>query len=154
MTDDEGRPRFIADSMLGSLARWLRMLGYDTVYEKDISDESVLKMASEEGRHIITRDRDLAKRPDAMLLESEDLEAQLKAVSTEFGLSFDESRIRCSACNGPLVDLSKDDARSAVPEGAWAENDSFWKCDACGKVYWKGSHWHGIMDRFRKLNLV
>lgn len=153
MTGDD-RPRFIADSMLGSLARWLRMLGYDTAYEKDLDDERIAKIATEQNRHIITRDKDLAKRPDSVLVESEDLEAQLKAVSERFKLAFDESRIRCSACNGALADLPKEEARGVVPEGAFAENNAFWKCGACGKVYWRGSHWLGIMDRFRKLNLA
>jgi uncharacterized protein with PIN domain len=154
VTDEDARPRFIADSMLGSLARWLRMLGYDTAYEKDIDDDAIVKRASQEGRHIVTRDRELAKQPGAVMIESDTLEEQLKCVADRFELSFDEGSIRCSACNGALSDLPKEDAGGAVPEGALESNDVFWKCEACGKVYWKGSHWHGIMERFRRLNLA
>lgn len=154
MTATGDRPRFVADSMLGSLARWLRMLGYDTVYEKDLDDEMIAKSATSDGRHIITRDRDLAKHPGALMVESDDLEEQLKCVAQKFELAFDEASIRCSACNGVLADLPKEQAASVVPKGALESNDVFWRCGSCGKVYWKGSHWNGIMDRFRKLNLA
>lgn len=154
MTDDAARPRFIADSMLGSLARWLRMLGYDTAYEKNLDDDTIIKTASQESRHIITRDRELSKQPGAVMIESDVLEEQLKRVADAFKLSFDEGSIRCSACNGALSNLPKEDAGGVVPEGALESNDVFWKCGTCGKVYWKGSHWHGIMERFRRLNLA
>ncbi|UCE92066.1 MAG: Mut7-C RNAse domain-containing protein [Methanobacteriota archaeon] len=154
MTEADARPRFVADGMLGSLARWLRMLGYDTAYEKDMRDETIISMAASENRHIITRDRELAKQPGSLMVESDDLEAQIKCVAERFQLTFDEKAIRCSACNGPLADLPKEEAAGVVPEGALESNEAFWRCSSCGKVYWKGSHWHGIMDRFRRLNLV
>ena len=69
MTDGP-RPRFVADSMLGSLARWLRMLGYDTAYRKDVADDELSRLASSEKRRILTRDKDLAKEPEAILVES------------------------------------------------------------------------------------
>ncbi len=154
MSEGQVRPKFIADHMLGSLARWLRMMGYDTRYEKQLDDKGIAKVARDEGRFILTRDQELSKEPSAFLVESEDLEAQLKAVGEKFGLRFDESLIRCSACNGDLAELSKEAAKPDVPEGAWASNDKFWKCTNCGKVYWKGTHWRGINERLRKLNLA
>lgn len=154
MTAADARPKFIADSMLGSLARWLRMLGYDTAYRKDIDDDTIAKMAASEERHIITRDRELAKQPGSIMVESDDLEAQLKCVAEKYELTFDEGSIRCSACNGTLTDLPKEEAKGVVPEGALESNDVFWKCSSCGKIYWKGSHWNGIMDRFKRLNLA
>lgn len=154
MTDGAVRPKFIADHMLGSTARWLRMMGYDTRYEKILDDAAIAKVAREEGRFILTRDAELAKEPTALLVEPDDLDGELKVVGEKFGLKFDESMIRCSACNGDLADLPKDQAKADVPEGAWTGNDKFWKCTKCGKVYWKGTHWRGIMERLRKLNLA
>jgi uncharacterized protein with PIN domain len=148
------RPRFVADSMLGSLARWLRMLGYDTVYAKDLEDDPIADLAAKENRHILTRDRTLARRPGALMIVEDELDSQLKEVHGRFGLSLDEDAIRCSACNGTLADLPKEDAAGVVPEGALESNEVFWKCTACGKVYWKGTHWLGIMDRLRKLSLA
>ena len=154
MTDEAGAPRFIADHMLGSVARWLRMMGYDTVYDKSKDDPELAKLGRTESRFIITRDKELAKEPGAFLVESDDLDEQLKAVATKFGLKYNVDRIRCSVCNGELLDHPKEQAKVLVPEGAYANNDKFWKCSNCGKVFWKGTHWLGIMERLKKLNLA
>lgn len=154
MTDPVTTPRFVADQMLGSLARWLRMMGYDTVYDKGLDDKRLAELARAENRFLLTRDKELAKEPGALLLEQDDLDSQLKATGTKFGLKYNEDLIRCSTCNGDLLQLPKEDAKAAVPEGAYAGNDRFWRCSRCGKIFWKGSHWLGIMDRLKKLNLA
>lgn len=154
MSEESVPPRFIADHMLGSLARWLRIMGYDTVYDKTKDDSAIAKTAREESRFVLTRDKELAKEPGALLLVDDDLDAQLKATSEKFGLKFSDGLIRCSTCNGDLVDLPKDAAKGQIPEGAFANNDKFWKCSKCGKIFWKGSHWLGIMDRLKKLSLA
>ena len=154
MSEDVPKPMFAVDQMLGSLAKWLRMLGYDTVYDKTMDDKQIAAAARADNRFILTRDKELSKEPGAMLIETEDLEAQLTAVREKFGLKFSEDTIRCTQCNGELVSLPKEEAKGSVPEGAFASNDKFWKCEGCGKVYWRGSHWLGIMERFRKLNLA
>ncbi|MCJ7463901.1 MAG: Mut7-C RNAse domain-containing protein [Thermoplasmata archaeon] len=154
MTEGGGTPRFVADHMLGSLARWLRIMGYDTVYDKSLDDPGIANLARAESRFILTRDRELAKEPGALMIEADDLDLQLKAIAEKYGLKFHDDLIRCSACNGDLADLDKAQAKESVPEGAFENNDKFWKCSKCGKVYWKGTHWHGIMDRFRRLSLV
>lgn len=154
MTDGGGTPRFVADHMLGSLARWLRIMGYDTVYDKSLDDPGIANLARAESRFILTRDRELAKEPGALMIEADDLDLQLKAIAEKYGLKFHDNLFRCSACNGELATLDKAQAKDSVPEGAFENNEKFWKCSKCGKVYWKGTHWHGIMDRFRKLSLV
>jgi len=154
VTEGGGTPRFVADHMLGSLARWLRIMGYDTVYDKSLDDPGIANLARAESRFILTRDRELAKEPGALMIEADDLDLQLKAIAEKYGLKFHDDLIRCSACNGELADLDKVQAKESVPEGAFENNEKFWKCSKCGKVYWKGTHWHGIMDRFRRLSLV
>jgi uncharacterized protein with PIN domain len=154
VTEGAGTPRFVADHMLGSLARWLRIMGYDTVYDKSLDDPGIANLARAESRFILTRDRELAKEPGAMMIEADDLDLQIKAIAEKYGLKFHDDLIRCSACNGELADLDKAQAKESVPEGAFANNEKFWKCSKCGKVYWKGTHWRGIMDRFRRLSLV
>ena len=148
------RPRFVVDSMLGSLARWLRMLGYDTAYAKDIDDEEIVRLATDDGRTIITRDRGLASKSDVILIDEEELDLQLKAIHDKVGLNMDEASIRCSSCNGTLVDLPKGEAAELVPKGALESNEVFWRCESCGKAYWRGTHWIGIMERLRKLSLA
>jgi len=140
--------------MLGSLARWLRMMGYDTVYDKGLDDPGIANLAKAENRFILTRDKELGKEAGSLLLENEDLDAQLGATAARYGLRFSEDRIRCSACNGELLDLPKQDAKDKVPEGAFQANEKFWKCSKCEKLYWKGTHWDGILARLRKLNLA
>jgi len=154
VTDGGDKPKFVADHMLGSLAKWLRIMGYDTVYDKGLDDPGIANLARAESRFILTRDRELAKEPGALMIESDDLDLQLKAISEKHGLKFHDDLIRCSACNGELADLDKALAKESVPEGAFENNEKFWKCSQCGKIYWKGTHWHGIMDRFRRLSLV
>lgn len=154
MTDTQVRPRFVADHMLGSLAKWLRMIGYDTVYDKNLDDKAIAATARAENRFVLTRDKELAKEPGALFVEADLLDAQLAEVKAKFGLRFDGSAIRCTACNGELLELPKEQAKESVPEGAFAENDRFWKCAGCGKVYWRGSHWLGIMERLKKLSLA
>jgi len=154
MTDPQVKPRFVADHMLGSLAKWLRMMGYDTVYDKNLDDKAIAAAARAESRFILTRDKELSKEPGALFVEDDLLDGQLSAVKAKFGLTFDGSAIRCTACNGELVELPKEQAKDSVPEGAFTANDKFWKCAGCGKVYWRGSHWLGIMERLKKLSLV
>jgi uncharacterized protein with PIN domain len=154
VTEGGGTPRFVADHMLGSLARWLRIMGYDTVYDKSLDDPGIANLARAESRFILTRDRELAKEPGALMIEADDLDLQLKAIAEKYGLKFHDNLFRCSACNGELAALDKAQAKDSVPEGAFENNEKFWKCSKCGKVYWKGTHWHGIMDRFRRLSLV
>lgn len=154
MTDAVAVPRFVANHMLGSLARWLRMMGYDTVYDKGMDDEAISRLARSENRFILTRDRELAKEPGAFMVEEDDLDSQLKAIGAKYGLKLNSDLIRCSVCNGELVDLPKEQAKDSVPEGALSGNDKFWKCSNCGKVYWKGTHWLGIMERLQRLSLA
>jgi uncharacterized protein with PIN domain len=154
VTEPQVKPKFVADHMLGSLAKWLRMIGYDTIYDKDMDDRGIAETARAQGRFVLTRDKELAKEPGALLVEDDQLDAQLTVVKAKFGLAFDEAAIRCTACNGELTSLPRDQAKESVPEGAFEANEQFWKCAGCGKVYWRGSHWRGIMERLKKLNLA
>jgi uncharacterized protein with PIN domain len=154
VTDAVVTPKFVADHMLGSLARWLRMIGYDTVYDKQLDDGAIANLARTDGRFVLTRDKELSKEPGALFIEPDDLDGQLKAVATNFGLKYSDERIRCSTCNGELRDMPKELAKESVPEGAYNMNERFWVCAKCGKVYWKGTHWRGIMERLQRLNLV
>jgi len=152
MTDS--RLKFAADEMLGSLSRWLRILGYDTTYEKDMEDAEILRLASEEDRILLTRDKDLVRRAKGrgLYVKSDDLSAQLSQISEELDLSMDETLTRCTVCNGDLVIVPPKDVRDSVPAGALESNDEFYRCTKCGKIYWKGTHWNNILDRLGALN--
>ncbi|MGD8328363.1 MAG: Mut7-C RNAse domain-containing protein [Acidobacteriota bacterium] len=137
-------PRFIADAMLGRLARWLRILGIDTAYEADIEDAELVRRALEEGRVILTCDRPLREEwriEDILVLESWAVMEQLRAVVRHFGLQ-EHIRLfsRCSCCNALLRAASAQDAAQGAPEYVLRTSDEFQRCPSCGRVYWEGTH--------------
>lgn len=145
-------PSFLLDGMLGSLARWLRIMGYDSEYLKDQEDGALLALQGE--RYLLSRDRQLAQRAGArgLYLESDELDMQLSAVVQRFGLRFDLERTRCTACNGPLHKVPKDLVKDQVAEGTWNGHQEFWRCQDCGKVYWQGAHWKNIRRRLEEIS--
>ena len=152
--DEMTRIQFSTDEMLGSLARWLRLMGYDTNYERDRGDTEILEKAEIDGRILLTRDKKLAERAGehGLYVSARDLDEQLRQVTRAYGLIFDEDRSRCTACNGELTLISKEEASKGVPEGALRSNEQFFLCGSCGKYYWKGSHWHNIRRMMATLN--
>jgi hypothetical protein len=139
--------KFVADSMLGKLARWLRLSGYDVLYRSDIEDDEILK----EDRIILTRDSKLFRRAlkenkEALLISSGRLEDQLKQMIVEKGIVVKDTPeySRCPKCNGDIVGAEKDKIRGSVPDKVLESVEEFWVCRNCGKVYWYGSHWKSI----------
>ncbi|HQN76169.1 MAG TPA: Mut7-C RNAse domain-containing protein [Methanomassiliicoccales archaeon] len=144
-------PSFLLDGMLGSLARWLRIMGYDSEYLRDEADGELLAILGD--RYLLTRDKQLAQRAGArgFYMESDDLDVQLSAVVERFGLRLDLERTRCTACNGQLERVPKERVEHKVPEGTWSGHQDFWMCQGCGKVYWQGAHWKNIRGRLDQL---
>lgn len=148
------------DAMLGKLAKWLRILGYDTLYSNKYSDWEILRKAEREGRVVVTRDRTLYRKAvkrglQAVLTpygDNVDLVDTLAAValSTGISLDFDPSRTRCPLCNTRLVRISKAEALSYVAEDVWRKYDEFWRCPRCGRIYWRGRHWETITDKLER----
>jgi len=154
-TGDKGLPRFICDNMLGSLARWLRFLGYDTMYPEAMDDTKILKLARSEGRFLITRDIELSERAgaDGMLVTSKVLEEQLEQVKGALHLDLEDGGLlsRCSLCNTPLEKACRDELRGKVPDAVLARHDDFWRCPGCFRVYWPGSHYESILRKLGAL---
>ena len=146
--------KFLCDEMLGTLAKWLRILGYDTEYVKDRDDEELLRIAREEGRIIITRDKLLAKKAgNALYLNEISLEKQIASVLEHFNLKIDEDKLlsRCTICNEIVIPIEKEKVKEKVPENAWKSHDKFWICPKCGKIYWIGSHWKNMKERIENI---
>ena len=148
-------PRFFADAMLGNLARWLRILGFDTAYHPSILDPELVRRSLAEGRHILTRDRGLREEwrvSHCVVLESDDVELQLEEVFRRFGLE-DEIRLftRCALCNSVLESLDWEEARDRVPARVHASHHSFAACPECRRVYWEGSHTERIRNRMKRI---
>jgi len=141
--------RFIADVMLGKLARWLRILGYDVLYDPNAEDEILVARAVTEGRILLTKDRYLIERwrkklrqNGYLLLKSDDWREQLKETISHFGLDVQNHRMtRCPDCNGLLEEVPKESVRYKVPFFVFTVHERFARCTQCGKVYWAGSHY-------------
>jgi len=151
--------RFAADAMLGRLAKWLRIAGYDTVYYSGIDDAVLIGLAHAEDRFILTRDTALARRlaPDAILLIKDDEPlSQLVQTIRELGLVVDRERIftLCTLCNMPLEKVDRDSVRDAVPEYTFTVNETYTRCGSCGRVYWTGTHRERVLRRLSDAGII
>lgn len=145
------QPRFLCDAMLGSLARWLRFFGFDTLYlEPGPSDFELAAQARRDGRWLLTRDRDLAAvGPRTILVRTGVLDDQLTEVFTRLTL---RPRItlegaRCGECNGILVETTADEVGTDAPPHVRATAPRFRRCSVCRRVYWPGTHSVRILRR-------
>jgi len=150
--DKDTTPHLLVDAMLGRLARWLRLMGYDTAYWRDGSDLALIRHACAEDRLIVTRDHQLASRRGvrAILIASESLDEQITEVRTALqaiASGEPEPFTRCPECNGKLHDLPHEEARDLVPPYVWHTQHAFRRCPDCGRAYWKGTHWPGMQSR-------
>ena len=149
--------------MLGRLARWLRLLGYDTEYFPHIEDGRLIRLAREQGRMLLTRDTRLVKRrglKDFLLLSENDTFEQLRNVIRTFNLTpraeANELKTlpvlgRCSLCNIVLDIIPKEHAKAHVPEYVYLTSDSFKRCSKCGRFYWKGTHSEKMREKLREI---
>lgn len=143
--------RFVLDVHLGRLARALRMLGFDTLYENDYSDKAIAQLAEAEERVVLTRDVGLLKQKTIQWgywLRSQHLEEQLAEVINHFKLKTKLSPFtRCIACNGNIAEVPKADVVAQLPPKTKLYFNEIYQCDRCKRVYWKGSHYER-MQRF------
>ncbi len=144
--------KLLCDHMLGTLAKWLRFMGYDTAYPGPLDDTALIDEARREGRVLLTRDKELASRlPGSIRVRSDDLEEQIREVASTLGLRVTDPLSRCSLCNTVLVPARREDLGAQVPEGVLARHDRFWRCPSCHRVYWQGSHWDRMVERLSRL---
>jgi uncharacterized protein with PIN domain len=152
---EENPPRLLADGMLGRLAKWLRLLGYDTAYENDAEDLHLARRARAERRVLLTRDRELAARRGlrTLLVESETLEEQIRQVCDVLGPPPDPALSRCSICNVSLRPASGEQVADRVPAHVLRTQESFRLCPTCGRVYWAGTHLEHMRRYLRDFGL-
>ncbi|MBI5119210.1 Mut7-C RNAse domain-containing protein [Candidatus Poribacteria bacterium] len=148
------RPRFFADEMLGRLAKWLRLLGYDTEYASDLSDSDIIARAESEGRIILTRDVSMMKRKrchSCIFVRSDHWREQLKQVYVEAGLNRSSILTVCSACNSLLEVVDKGLVQSLVPPYVYKTQEKFSRCDNCSRIFWSATHVNQIIKELERL---
>ncbi|MCD6529937.1 Mut7-C RNAse domain-containing protein [Candidatus Bathyarchaeota archaeon] len=152
------RPKFVVDGMLGKLARWLRILGYDVKYYRSMDDDSLIEIAEKENRILLTRDnalhrKSIAKKVYSILLEEESRIKNLAKLSKALGIALevDTAISRCPKCNSKIEPIAKNSIRGKVPEKTFRRFNEFWICPNCGQVYWRGSHWKNIYVTLNKV---
>ncbi len=143
--------RFYADAMLGKLARFLRFLGYDTLYRSEESVEKMLETSFENNRIVLSKSKDIVNKCNKLSVKSlfittNDIGYQLKTLKDVLHLeiSVPPLNTRCSMCNNELIEKNKQEIIGLIPKGTERHHDRFWQCSSCGKIYWIGSHWKAI----------
>ncbi|RNI27552.1 hypothetical protein EFA69_15620 [Rufibacter immobilis] len=143
--------RFVLDVHLGKLARYLRLLGFDTLYQNHYSDADIAALAAQEQRIVLTRDVGLLKQKQVVWgywLRSQHWEEQLREVINQFNLLPQvQPFCRCLACNGEIARVSKEAVLPLLPPKTRLFFQEFYQCPHCRRVYWKGSHYEK-MERF------
>lgn len=141
-------PSFIADAMLGSVARKLRIFGFDTLYVAHAHDSEILKTAIEQSRIVLTADKELFKRVVKAGIQgvfvdgASDIEDLVHVLAKNGITSVDLDGIgsRCSMCNGLLEEKRPDQVKDVLPGKVASYHTEFYQCVSCGKVYWEGGH--------------
>lgn len=136
--------KFIADVMLGRLAKRMRLLGFDVLYDRTIDDNDIIRLSLEQDRVILTRDTALAERPLAanhLFITNDDIRTQLQQVVAAFPCGIlPQPLTRCSECNEQLVSISKQKAQDLVPAYVYEKHETFLQCMKCERLYWMGTH--------------
>ncbi|MBI4301730.1 MAG: Mut7-C RNAse domain-containing protein [Chloroflexi bacterium] len=151
--------RFVADSNVGKLAKWLRIIGYDVVFANSTSDDELIALALSEGRVVLTRDTHIIRRRVAtrgplrvIFIRDDDVRKQLRQVVQTLKLDWQQRPFSlCLQCNEALVAKSKDEVRGLVPPYVFQTQDSFMECPACYRIYWRGTHWQRMNGELSQL---
>ena len=145
--------RLLADGMLGRLARWLRLLGYDVAYDNSAADAELAHRARAEGRVLLTRDRELTRRRGlrALLIQAEALEEQVQEVRTALGPPPHPALSRCAVCNTALESVPPGEIADRVPPYVLRAQTEFQRCPGCERVYWPGTHLKKMRERLERL---
>ena len=148
-------PRFVLDVHLGKLARYLRLLGFDTLYERDYADADIAAISASESRIVLTRDKGLLKRKEVTRgywLRNTQPRAQLAEVVRALDLRRRvELFTRCMVCNRIVETVDESEVRDALPAGLRGQFGRIARCPGCERLYWPGSHYDRLAELVKDL---
>jgi uncharacterized protein with PIN domain len=140
--------------MLGRLAKWLRMLGYDTFYDAQKSAAVLVELCAVEQRIFLTRNRNIVNtlHLEWYLVQSEHYREQLREIITRFSLDTERYLFsRCTICNTVVVPVEKESMRDVVPSQSLDSFTAFYQCPQCKRVYWEGTHVENTRKRLQMM---
>ena len=147
--------KFIVDQNVGRLVKWLRIMGYDTIFFNGSNDSLMIATALAEGRVILTRDTQIMRRRvvtkgllKAILIQSEYPQEQIRQVIETLNLDcLSRPFTLCLECNQPLVERSKEQVKDLVPPYVFKTQKQYMQCPSCCRIYWRGTHWQAMTKR-------
>ena len=147
--------RFIVDCMLGRLAKWLRILGYDTLYWRGNDWRMLVQKGT--GRILLTRRTKLPQGGDfkeVIVVREDDPQLQLRSAVRELHLKIDHHRVfsRCLVCNSQLERIPKEEVEGRVPDFVFSAHSEFRSCPGCSRIYWKGTHQENMWKKIEELS--
>ncbi len=149
-------PRFVADSMLGRLAKRLRAFGFDVFYEAKLDDHAVIAEARRRGAIALTRDTRFPKPYDVrvLLINSNYVNEQLEQVARELSFDLTEAHAlsRCTVCNHMLRPAAREEVWDRIPPYIYLTQEQYAVCSGCGRVYWEGSHASRLKAQLEQLS--
>jgi uncharacterized protein with PIN domain len=149
--------KLLCDHMLGSLAKWLRIFGFDTLYpDATMNDDFILQIVKQENRLLISRDKELLFRAkkahiDVLEIQTTDLHDQLTQVLRRLPIDPTHVLTRCTLCNTPLLSVEKKHIKASIPPKVFETMDAFWFCPTCSKYYWMGTHYENMIEKINEL---
>jgi uncharacterized protein with PIN domain len=150
--------KFMVDHNVGKLAKWLRMMGYDTLFYSGCDDSGMIATALAEGRVLVTRDTQIVKRRlvttgrlKAILIASDEPELQIKQVIGALNLDIHFRPFSfCLECNQLLVERSREQVKNRVPPYVFKTQEQYMECPSCHRIYWRGTHWQAMNRRLER----
>ena len=151
--------KFIADNNVGKLARWLRLIGYDTLLFKEKDDNTMINTALNEDRVILTKDAQFMRRRlvtngklKTLLIEQDDPGSQIRGVVKSLKLDYHCSPFSlCLECNEALLPRSREEVQKSVPPHVLETQTQYTECPACHRIYWQGTHWRAMVEKLQDL---
>jgi hypothetical protein len=146
--------KFILTRELGRLSKWLRILGFDTVYYNSDNIATLIIQALRDDRIVITRKKAIGQLK-TVNIQKDEIKDQLKEVISKLNLEIDEEAMftRCVVCNELLDELSKEDVKDKVPEYVYNTQEEFYGCKSCKRIYWQGTHWGNVKKLLKEVGL-